>query len=121
LKILPLRKNIYADYILSPEFYEDSWYFGLKDSETGHLYKNALDILKGSKSYLRQIMGQGLSTSIYEGYPDIPANRLYREYASLIILGEYDIDKFDEFVEKWYAQGGQEVTERAREAYSKIK
>jgi putative aldouronate transport system substrate-binding protein len=113
--------NMYADYILSPEFYEDSWYFGLKDSETGHLYKNALDILKGSKSYLRQIMGQGLSTSIYEGYPDIPANRLYREYASLIILGEYDIDKFDEFVEKWYAQGGQEVTERAREAYSKIK
>lgn len=31
-----------------------------------------------------------------------------------IISGEWPIEKFDEFVEKWYANGGEEVTERAR-------
>ena len=43
---------------------------------------------------------------------------LYVEYASKIISGEWDIDKFDEFVEKWYASGGEQVTQTAREWYA---
>ena len=43
---------------------------------------------------------------------------LYIEYASKIITGEYNIDKFDEFVEKWYSSGGKAVTETARDWYA---
>lgn len=66
------------------------------------------------------IDGQGIPVALYEGYPDIENHTLYKEYASLIILGEYDIDKFDEFVEKWYASGGAEVTERVRDWYAEV-
>jgi hypothetical protein len=57
--------------------------------------------------------------SITSDYPDIAHRTLYIEYATKIITGEYSIDKFDEFVEKWYATGGTEVTEKAREWYAK--
>lgn len=40
---------------------------------------------------------------------------LYKEYSFKIINGEYDIDRFDEFVEKWYAAGGEEITMYANE------
>ena len=62
-----------------------------------------------------------MPSSVYEDYPDILNRTLYVEYASKIIAGEYSIDKFDEFVEKWYASGGEEVTKNAREWYESIK
>lgn len=65
------------------------------------------------------IAGAGLPQGIYADYPDIKNNTLYKEYVSKIIIGEYSIDKFDEFVEKWYAAGGEEVTKAAREWYEK--
>lgn len=63
------------------------------------------------------IAGQGVPPTIYDGYADIKNHTLYHEYASLIIAGEYSIDRFDEFVERWYDSGGEEVTRRAREFY----
>ena len=63
----------------------------------------------------RPIAGDGVPLSVYEGYTDIENHTLFQEYASLIILGEYEIDRFDEFVERWYASGGEEVTARVRE------
>lgn len=69
--------------------------------------------------YGKIIAGNGIPNSVYEGYPDIMSRTLYVEYASKIITGEYSIDKFDEFVEKWYASGGEEVTKAAREWYAK--
>ena len=39
---------------------------------------------------------------------------LYKEYNFKIITGEYSIDKFDEFVKKWYDLGGDKITEYAR-------
>lgn len=42
----------------------------------------------------------------------------YVEYASKIITGDWPIEKFDEFVEKWYSSGGQEVTDAARAWYN---
>ena len=39
---------------------------------------------------------------------------LYKEYSFKIITGEYGIEKFDEFVDKWYDLGGTDVTEYAQ-------
>ncbi|MCD6397398.1 MAG: extracellular solute-binding protein [Spirochaetaceae bacterium] len=39
---------------------------------------------------------------------------LYKEYNFKIITGEYSIDKFDEFVKKWYDLGGDKITEYAQ-------
>jgi len=66
----------------------------------------------------KAIKGQILPVSIYEGYPDIKSHKLYQEYVTKIILGVLPMDAFDEFVDTWYKQGGEEVTERAREFYA---
>lgn len=66
----------------------------------------------------RPIAGDGVPLSVYEGYTDIENDTLFREYASLIILGEYDIDRFDEFVDRWREAGGDEVTSRVRDWYA---
>ncbi|MFW5776595.1 MAG: extracellular solute-binding protein [Spirochaetota bacterium] len=66
----------------------------------------------------RSIAGQFLPPSIYDGYPDIQAHKKYQEYAARIIVGEWDIARFDEFVEAWYEEGGEEVTARAQTAYA---
>jgi putative aldouronate transport system substrate-binding protein len=69
---------------------------------------------------VRSIAGQFVPPSVYEGFPDIRTHRLYQEYMSKIIVGEWDIDRFDEFVERWYESGGTEVTERAQAAYEAL-
>jgi putative aldouronate transport system substrate-binding protein len=74
-----------------------------------------------AQKYAKVIAGDGLPASIYEGFPDINNRTLFVEYASKIILGQFPIDKFDEFVEKWNKSGGEEVTKRAREWYEKVK
>lgn len=40
---------------------------------------------------------------------------VYKEYAADIITGKQPIDAFDAFVEKWYASGGEELTQYANE------
>lgn len=79
----------------------------------------AIRNLEEVQQYGKVVAGDGMPSSVYNGYPDILNRTLYVEYASKIITGEYDIDKFDEFVEKWYASGGEEVTKAAREWYAK--
>lgn len=74
--------------------------------------------MKEAQKYGKVVAGDGMPTSIYDGYADILNKTLYVEYASKIIVGEYDIDKFDEFVERWYASGGEEVTQAARAWYA---
>ncbi len=69
--------------------------------------------------YTKLPAGDGIPNSIYGDYADIQNRTLYIEYATKIITGEYSIDKFDEFVEKWYATGGETVTENARAWYAK--
>jgi len=75
--------------------------------------------IKESQQYGKLIAGDGIPSSIYDDYPDIMNKTLYIEYACKIIIGEYNIDKFDEFVERWYASGGEAVTQAAREWYAK--
>jgi putative aldouronate transport system substrate-binding protein len=78
----------------------------------------AVCAMKEAQKYGKVVAGDGMPTSIYDGYADILNKTLYVEYASKIIVGEYDIDKFDEFVERWYASGGEEVTQAARAWYA---
>lgn len=66
---------------------------------------------------VRAIAGQFIPAGVYDGYPDIATHKMYQEYAARIIVGDWDIDRFDEFVDRWYEQGGEEVTERAQEVY----
>lgn len=71
-----------------------------------------------AQKYGKLIAGDGIPSKIYDGYDDIENRTLYVEYASKIIAGDWPIEKFDEFVEKWYASGGEEVTHAAREWYA---
>jgi len=80
--------------------------------------KQSIRNIEESQKYGKTIAGDGIPSSVYDEYPDIMNKTLYIEYASKIITGEYEIDKFDEFVEKWYATGGEAVTKAAREWYS---
>lgn len=83
--------------------------------------QNVIDLIKAYQDgQTRSIAGQFIPPTVYEGYPDIQAHKLYQEYAARIIVGEWDLDRFDDFVETWYDVGGEEVTERAQEAYSAL-
>ena len=78
----------------------------------------AINAMNDTQQYGKVVAGDGMPSSVYDGYADILNKTLYVEYASKIITGEYDIDKFDEFVERWYASGGEEVTQAARAWYA---
>ncbi|WP_240416031.1 extracellular solute-binding protein [Paenibacillus periandrae] len=80
-------------------------------------YKALTDI----QSQAKTIAGDGLPASVYDGFTDIKNHTLYQEYMAKIIIGEWPIDKFDEFVEKWKKTGGDEVTKRVKEWYKQIK
>jgi putative aldouronate transport system substrate-binding protein len=77
--------------------------------------------MQENQKYVKTIAGDGMPASIYEGFADINNRTLYVEYVTKIILGQYPLSKFDEFVEKWNKSGGEEVTKRAREWYAKVK
>ncbi len=76
--------------------------------------------LTENQKYVKSIAGDGIPASIYTNHEDIQNRFLYIEYATKIIIGEYPIEKFDEFVERWYASGGEEVTKAAREWYQSV-
>lgn len=78
----------------------------------------AIKNVQDAQQYGKRIAGDGIPSNIYEGYDDIQNRTLYVEYASKIIAGEWPIEKFDEFVEKWNAAGGEQVTQAAREWYA---
>lgn len=80
----------------------------------------AITNIQELQNYVKPFAGDGIPASIYSDYPDINNRTLYIEYATKIITGEYSIDKFDEFVEKWYATGGEQVTALAREWYASV-
>lgn len=78
------------------------------------------DIFKVSTADARRIAGDGLPNTVYEGYPDIQSHKLFQEYLTKIVIGEWPIEKFDEFVDRWNAAGGAEVTKRVQEWYAKV-
>lgn len=83
-------------------------------------YKQRDSILVENQKYGKIIAGDGMPANIYDGFPDIKAHKLYQEYMTKIIIGEWPLEKFDEFVEKWNKTGGEEVTKRARVWYDQV-
>ncbi|HZG87816.1 extracellular solute-binding protein [Paenibacillus sp.] len=79
------------------------------------------DIFEISTADARRIAGDGLPSTVYEGFPDIQSHKLFQEYLTKIVIGEWDIEKFDEFVERWHQAGGETVTQRVQEWYEKTK
>ncbi|MBD2845516.1 extracellular solute-binding protein [Paenibacillus sp. IB182496] len=77
-------------------------------------------IVAEMQPYGKTVAGDGIPSSIYDGYSDLKNHTMYQEYMSKIIIGEWPIDKFDEFVDKWTKSGGEEVTARARAWYNLI-
>ena len=63
----------------------------------------------------------GMPLTVYDGYEDYAPSiaKLYRERCSKIVIGELPLSAWDQYVKDWYAQGGEEVTERATEWYKK--
>lgn len=92
---------------------------GMATEERAWAVNDSIENLQENAKYGKTIASDGMPSSVYDGYPDIQNRTLYAEYASKIITGDYPIEKFDEFVEKWYASGGEEVTKAAREWYAK--
>lgn len=68
----------------------------------------------------KRIAGDGMPNSVYDGFPDIKGHKLYQEMLAKIVIGEWPIEKFDEYVEKWKKSGGDTVTKRAQEWYAKV-
>ncbi len=106
--------NSLADLDFKIQLYED-----MKTDDRAWAIDEAIKAMEDVQPYGKVIAGDGMPSSVYNGYADILNRTLYVEYASKIITGEYEIDKFDEFVEKWYASGGEQVTKAAREWYQK--
>ncbi|KIL38788.1 hypothetical protein SD70_24185 [Gordoniibacillus kamchatkensis] len=52
-------------------------------------------------------------------YPDL--TKLWSEYFAKIVTGAYPVDKFDEFVQKFNQQGGQEITKQVNAEWKKTK
>lgn len=78
------------------------------------------DIFAVSTKDARRIAGDGLPSTVYEGYPDIQSHKLFQEYLAKIVIGEWPIEKFDEFVDRWNQAGGEVVTKRVQEWYGKL-
>lgn len=124
--IIPVDRKTQENLVLRP--YEDMSTIesvttildSAKSSETDWAYAQSSENVSHMDEYGKTIAGDGMPNSVYEGYPDIMNRTLYVEYATKIITGEWPIDKFDEFVEKWYASGGEAVTVAAREWYGQL-
>ncbi|MCU6709082.1 ABC transporter substrate-binding protein [Paenibacillus sp. J5C_2022] len=125
--MLPSDKSVMQNKVFSPWHNLDTLDFKMElyrsniTEDRRWAIEQGIRNMEENQKYVKTIAGDGLSASIYEGYADINNRTLYVEYATKIILGQYSIDKFDEFVEKWHKSGGEEVTKRAREWYAKVK
>ena len=70
--------------------------------------------------YGKYIASTGMPASVYGDYADIKGHKLYTEYLANIVIGTWDISKWDEFIDKWNASGGKEVTANVRAWYAKV-
>lgn len=124
---LPFDQWTEGHYMMNPLTYEGvlyknqlAWDIATDEMELNAYAQVAKVVEENQNTRYHLYASDGMSNAVYEGYPDIQNHTLYQEYITKIIIGTYEIEKFDEFVELWYAQGGQEVTERARDWYSTV-
>ncbi len=90
------------------------------DEATQNMLNQRNQILLDNQSLSKTIAGDGMPANVYDGYADIKNHTLFQEVMTKIVIGEYPIEKFDDFVKEWYKSGGEEVTKRVREWYAKV-
>ncbi|MEC0226316.1 extracellular solute-binding protein [Paenibacillus alba] len=76
----------------------------------------ALDI--ASKDIIKNQLWKTVPAEL--DYPDLE-KKLWTEYFVKIVTGVWSVDKFDEFVQKYYQQGGQKIEQQANEEWKKTK
>lgn len=81
---------------------------------TNDAVRGALDI--SSKYLLKNALWKTVPAEL--DYPDLE-KKLWTEYFVKIVTGVWSIDKFDEFVQKYYQQGGQKIEQQANELWKK--
>nr|WP_225229336.1 extracellular solute-binding protein [Paenibacillus gallinarum] len=79
------------------------------------------DMFIVSTADARQIAGDGLPASVYEGYPDLQSHKLFQEVLTKIVIGDLPLEAYDDYVKKWNSAGGEVVTQRVQEWYEKVK
>ncbi|MCA0757646.1 extracellular solute-binding protein [Paenibacillus sp. N4] len=92
----------------------------IKETIPEGMQKMVQDIFAVSTADARRIAGDGMPATVYEGFPDIQSHKLFQEYLTKIVIGEWPLEKFDEFVDKWNKAGGETVTKRVQEWYAKV-
>lgn len=113
------RAAYFGTVIESPEINITKYFKYIDDETTKYLTDQLSTILRVTEA--KPMAGEILPVTIYAGYPDIQSHKLYQEYITQIIVGVKPLSAFDEFVKLWYAQGGDAVTQRAREFYTNFK
>lgn len=93
----------------------------IKETVPENMQKMVQDIFVVNTADARRIAGDGLPNTVYEGYPDIQSHKLFQEYLTKIVIGDWPLEKFDEFVDRWNKSGGEAVTKRVQDWYSKVK
>ncbi|MDQ1913480.1 extracellular solute-binding protein [Paenibacillus sp. GD4] len=93
----------------------------IKETIPENMQKMVQDIFAISTADARRIAGDGLPNTVYEGYPDIQSHKLFQEYLTKIVIGDWPLEKFDEFVSRWKQAGGDAVTKRVQDWYAKVK
>jgi putative aldouronate transport system substrate-binding protein len=53
-------------------------------------------------------------------YPDLETT-LFNEYFVKIVTGTWPVSQYDEFIQKYYAQGGKEIEKQANDLYKQLK
>lgn len=91
------------------------------DEQRAQIFQQREQIVTDNQKYAKTIAGDGMPSSVYEGYPDIQNHTLFQEAMTKIIIGDYPIETFDDFVTNWYKSGGEEVTKRVREWYAQVR
>ncbi|MBP1965053.1 extracellular solute-binding protein [Paenibacillus aceris] len=79
---------------------------------TNDAVRAALDI--SSKYLVKNALWKSVPAEL--DYPDLE-KKLWTEYFVKIVTGVWSIDKFDEFVQKYYQQGGQKIEQQANELW----
>ena len=62
------------------------------------------DMFVVSTADARQIAGDGLPASVYEGFPDIQSHKLFQEVLTKIVIGELPLEAYDEYVKNGMPQ-----------------
>ncbi|MGL1894572.1 MAG: extracellular solute-binding protein [Spirochaetaceae bacterium] len=90
----------------------------VNEMDAGILQTRAADTMKNvyNDAKIISTVGPNLPSAIYDGFPDISSHQLYFSMMAKILIGEKPIEYFDDFVKKWYATGGDEVTKLAQKA-----